>query len=1121
MTSVETQYEVYQTTFLLEPVKLNPSVINFVTLDDVHTVTLADLKNEYLNIKWQVTWDELLQEVNAGKKNPRGKENKKYIRMLIFNKGSATNVKTDFIKKAFKVSTASELYKTIHNYTIENQRDTLNKLKPNNLSEAINIFVAREGSDPTGLNTVVPLIERCKNTLELVSELFSIINQHITLLNLNNGRIKDTNLRNYLELLAILHRKNVFLYPFVCKSSDNSLHKFLLHKNNVCYYFHEKFADRDACEFVKMVQNTGITSSLAKMISDARCLTMATTFRKCNQLSDSLLNKIIEINENVTENKSNRVDRNNSSRYTVFANLLIGIHNAEQINLNFKIKPRQKNKKHRLSYEDYCDFSFITENKPQLSWWSLALKNYCLSTRDSQYTSRVSACKAFVAWLLKVNNPPEKASDVVRAIHINDYFDGNTFRHHLKNNYSLGSINTHLTLMRQFFDFAHDLMLQEYASNPNLLKNYTNPIDPKFDSFNTTVNIGTKRVPIEAKIMEMMRGVLVENDYEFPRKNFTFCYAPLTNHKTNKYEPNVFCPSITNLLYFMLWIPLRKIQAQLLDSGEGDKYIYDFESKAMIRNRHLFASNENRSEGVIQLVPSGIIGIDDIVGLYITTNKSSKDGYDIPWVCEELLDSLKNQFEWLSQYSPLPELRGRESLGKMVGENLEKYGKKFYPLFRDPTAEKKDDPYAPAAGHRIKYAWGLLCQEVEKRINNKSKGFDGEIRLTVDKKGLYPTSRYDIHTLRVSGITDLLEKGVPLGIVQKFVAGHATFMMTLWYDNPPYFKVREYLENARKNISSSNNFSLRNHNLNDVKKFFVVNEAYLSGSYTPYDVLEKNSGIVSIKLSGICPGASCEEGGFDQYRDRFAPVPVGDRGPSCPQCRFWITGPMFLLGQVIEGNQLIRKIKTKINAVDKIRESILNAEDNEDVNLITVLSGREEREMRILSNMVTEWYERMKFYEASTSKLDDWIKYKEVVGSSENEIALLTKSTKDEIKYNFQERSELELTHFISTAAEFFPEFIDSDDTSVPDLEQTISKFTAINDISSLYFKLSDQQRLVATNMITGVLIDSFGANKATELLEGNITLSTYPEISNQIKKMLEASQEKAFVLNKIQTDSV
>lgn len=1118
MTFLTTSYKEYSSPLTGEVIKLNSSIREFCLLEKASSIKLDELANEYLHIKWQVTWNELLEVVEPRKESPRGKESHKYIRMLISNKDQPQYVKAGFVNQAFNVSSARVLFQSIDDYSIEQQRNLVSKLKPTNAAEAEEIFAKKSNCDFTGFNTIVPLIEECENAGKLIHKLAEIIQEHVDALNLKSGRITNSKIRNYLELLALLHSKGAFLYPCISKSSDQPLHKFLLHKNNVCYYFDPRFADKDAYAFVKMIESTGVSSSLAKLISDARCLVMATSLRSCNQLSDPLIDKLIEINESIGESKSIRIERTTSARYTGFANTLIGIFNAGHNNLSLKLKQRRKNKRHKLSQEEHSDLSLIFIKRPELIWWPSVLQSYCLASKDSQYGARVSACKAFAGWLLNINNPPENVLKIVRSLHINDYADGNTFRNYLKNNFSLGSVNSHLTLMRQFFDFAHDVMLREYASNPMLMGNYSNPIDPKFDGFKEQRNVGTKRVPIEARIMETMRNVIIENDYEFPKMHFSFCYAPLTNHAINRFESSVFCPSIANLLYFMLWIPVRKIQAQLLDSGEGDNYIFDFESRTMKPNTHPYAGRESRSEGVLQLLPSGVLGIDDIVGLHITTNKSQADGYDVPWVNDDLIASLRNQLDWLSKYSPLPELRGRESLGKMVGKEIELNGNKFYSLFRDPTAEKLDDPYAPAAAHRIKSAWGLVCEEAERRINEEeikfNKNSPKKIQLITDDKGRYPTSRYDIHTLRVSGITDLLEKGVPLGIVQKFVAGHATYFMTLWYDNPSHFKVREYLENARKNSAAHADFSLGDHHFDDVKKFFVVNESYLREGYSPYDVLEKNSGIISIKLSGICPGGSCEEGGLDPHRDRAAPVPAGDRGPSCPQCRFWITGPMFLLGQVIEGNQLIRKIKKKVSAIDKIRESILDADDDRNTGLVNTLAGREDREMRILSNMVTEWYERMKFYEASISKLDEWIKYSESSGAGNSQLALITKSSEDEIKYSFEEGSELELTHFIATVAEFFPEFIDSDDTSVPDIEQAISRFLALNDVGEFLFKLSDKQRIVASNMITGLLIESLGSHDAERLLDGDLPLHHYPELSSHITKMLSVAKEKSFKIH-------
>ncbi|MBF4296983.1 hypothetical protein EAY24_27455, partial [Vibrio anguillarum] len=167
--------------------------------------------------------------------------------------------------------------------------------------------------------------------------------------------------------------------------------------------------------------------------------------------------------------------------------------------------------------------------------------------------------------------------------------------------------------------------------------------------------------------MNEIQNLIIEDDYAFPKKAFSFSYVHLTNHETGEYEHNVFCPSVANLLYFMLWIPIRKIQAQLLDSGEGDDFIYDFDLEKFVKNENKIG-NEKRQEGLLQTLPSGVLGITDVLGLHITTNKTSDDGYDIPWVCDELLASLKNQYQWLRKYSPYPELRGKDSLGKLLTE---------------------------------------------------------------------------------------------------------------------------------------------------------------------------------------------------------------------------------------------------------------------------------------------------------------------------------------------------------------------------------------------------------------------------------------------------------------------
>ncbi|MBF4323457.1 hypothetical protein, partial [Vibrio anguillarum] len=100
------------------------------------------------------------------------------------------------------------------------------------------------------------------------------------------------------------------------------------------------------------------------------------------------------------------------------------------------------------------------------------------------------------------------------------------------------------------------------------------------------------------------------------------------------------------------------------------------------------------------------------------------------------------------------------------------------------------------------------------------------------------------------------------------------------------------------------------------------------------------------------------------------------------------------------------------------------------------------------------------------------------------------------------------------TVSEFLPEFIDSDDTSVPDLEQAIARFMAMNNLGDIMFKLNDEQRLQATNLMTDALISNVGAECAENLLNGDVALSEFPELSRQVIELVSKSEEKIFRLD-------
>jgi len=1126
MDYVTTEFEEYKAPLTGEIIKFNPSSHAFCILKTPSDDEFNDLLKNYASARVEIIWRELLQPLQGNSKNP-------LLRVFaachssrkISKKHSSTYISAYHYNKAAGKGTTLKSFQYLQSVSLKQQKILADKIKPDTPEQARLVLKKSNmfSNDSIGDRFIEDTIKPQKNNFaKVINAAASLINNAA-----NNSKTlhKKQNPRNSLEFLSYLHAQGYILFPYIKKLTEDKFAYWMLHKNNINHCENPELVNPETYAFVNTIREaSGATGSEKRLGSAARAMVKSSTFTKVEHTSDELLNRLTELNEeNISNNSSSpeQTLRQYGSAFNTYTNMVRDIFNSKHSNSKIKLKHRKYTRNLKRSIDDMVDFSQYSDKMPELKVWTELFSIFCLSINDSQVQVRTSASRHFLDWLSSLEHIPESPLKIIRSLHINDYGEGKTIRNFLKNRSPTKTCNRHLTMYRQFFDFCHDV-LYKIPENRESLQRFSNPIDPKWDRFQELSYIGTKRTPIESRVMEELRSLIVEDDYAFPKKAFKFTYAHLTNHKTNEYELNVFCPSIANLLYFMLWIPTRKIQAQLLDSGEGDDLVYDFDKNVLIKNKTKIGNEKGRHEGLLQKLPSGVLGITDVLGLHITTNKTSEDGYDIPWVCDELLGALKNQYQWLNKYAPYPEKRGREALGKIMTKESEETGKKFYCLFRDPSQVTSDDQSIPAATHNISKAWGLLCQEAEKRINEKLPSAHSKVSLTKTSQGMV-RSRYDIHTLRVSGITDLLEKGVPLGIVQKFVAGHKTYVMTLYYDNPSHAKVREYLESARSQDNNVSDFNFIESEIGELTDHLVTNQKYDNLSYTAFDALKNNAGIASVKLSGICPGGSCEEGGIDLYRDRSTPVPAGDRGPSCPQCRFWITGPMFLLGQVIEGNQLIRKIKKKVAAIDIIRESIIDAEESGNAPLYNKLSGREDRELRILSNMLTEWSERMKFYEASTNKLDTWIAYKEKKDNSNSDlpISMFSRSTEEEIRYGFSESSDLELTHFISTVSEFLPEFVDSDDTSVPDLEQAIARFMATNDLGDAMFRLNDDQRLHATNLMTEFLINTVGVNDADTILKGEKRLKDFPSLKEEIQHFVQKSEKKLFTLESKTTISL
>jgi hypothetical protein len=214
-----------------------------------------------------------------------------------------------------------------------------------------------------------------------------------------------------------------------------------------------------------------------------------------------------------------------------------------------------------------------------------------------------------------------------------------------------------------------------------------------------------------------------------------------------------------------------------------------------------------------------------------------------------------------------------------------------------------------------------VLAETQKRIKDKH-GHD--IRLvTTDDNGEVRWA-VDLHSLRVSGITSMIESGVPLEVVSQFVAGHATLVMTLHYLKYSPLKLREFLADAHQKILDNTDFvgsELFSAKLDEFAPFMLSQAG--AGTGPGFASLKERTGIMTINSEGICPGTTCSTGGPAEF-GRHVPVPGGQR---CGLCRYWITGPAHLLGQVAAVNNLAYTIRKKGIEVAHLNDQRLDAED--------------------------------------------------------------------------------------------------------------------------------------------------------------------------------------------------
>jgi hypothetical protein len=449
--------------------------------------------------------------------------------------------------------------------------------------------------------------------------------------------------------------------------------------------------------------------------------------------------------------------------------------------------------------------------------------------------------------------------------------------------------------------------------------------------------------PMPAKFHADLKRIITENDFAWPKSLISGYdqrpsqWTSWLNPETGLTEP-VFCEVLPRMLLVMLDLPLRNIQVRRLDSGEGDRRCWNPGAgtwgPASGPNAGYWAEKKakNPDRGVFREMTSlGANGsTSTLTGFWINSNKTQDrgnlfdetSGYEIPWQHDEVLKNLWEMRRWQEKYNPvtvpLPHAAVPEGIfSDEPAESVRALVPDRFYLFRYPLNVGPRGREAPPSYKIFLQFFYDALEELERRLNADNP--DAPIRIITlrDQSGAPKKAIFTAHGMRSSTLTALYAEGVPIAVLSKLVAGHATILMTLKYTKFEPAHVSELLTRARHQALSkaADNFPVFLAGATFAEAARMTARLRDDGLTQMKGAYEESSAWSRMDI-GICPNGAtlCNVGGevlrtkMDGGRDKstYKPVPGGPR--NCVRCRFLVSGLPFLIPLWGHANLILSRI---------------------------------------------------------------------------------------------------------------------------------------------------------------------------------------------------------------------
>ncbi|MGY3617756.1 VPA1269 family protein [Bradyrhizobium sp. USDA 10063] len=642
--------------------------------------------------------------------------------------------------------------------------------------------------------------------------------------------------------------------------------------------------------------------------------------------------------------------------------------------------------------------------------------------------------------------------------------------------------------------------------------------------------------PMPPRYHQMLREIICENDFAWPR---SLEKSGKPRHWITWFDPEtgipkpVFCEVLPRMLLAHLDLPLRNVQIRRLDSGEGDSRMWDPESGRWKPSTSTHGGYwervgaKNPRRGVFREIQT-LTG--QITGFWVNSNKTQdgrelfgeNSGYEIPWQHEEALRNLAALRAWQEKYNPVEGPLEHEDLpANTFDDDPSRLVKTMLParfyLFRYPNNSGPRGNETPVRYPLFYQFFHDALAELERRLNEEEPDFP--IRIITKWAGDSPKAAiFTIHGMRSANLTALYMAGVPIEILSKVVAGHATILMTLKYTKFEPVHVNEILTKARMQAleTARNDFPdlLRGASLEEAMQMTArVSDDGIRQMKSAYG----EPGLWSRFDIGICPngGTLCDIGGpvvtrrKDKGKDKskHSRVPGGAR--NCVRCRFFVTGLPFLIPLWAHANAVFAKLdrvarkmeatRTEIDRLKGERHQLNSAGEEAPYGLgakIRLLDETWSSDAVIRDQALADAESTMLLIE----------KIRHIAGNADGESKLpMLLSDEKFPDVVGRESTRFELVDSVVQASRWFPSIADSN--LEMERDRSLDKILYQNGYAPIGMApLGEEERRRAADALAALLLIELKATETQNLIDGKKTLAEY----GGLQERMEATARKA-----------